>query len=419
MAKKIKVIWLVNVPFPEACRELGIESPVVGGWLYSYKNVVDRYCQNISLYIVSPYTGSDYRKIKVGGTVYYVFPEKGEKRSMTKWFSEIYKSVEPDVVHIHGSEYIHSKIFSEICDRRRIVLSIQGMTSVYSQYMYSGLEQSKILESFSLRDFLKKERISDMYKSFVKSGEKEKNLIASIGNVIGRTSWDRANTLAINETINYYVCQEPLRSGFYINKWDIDKCERHSIFLSQVHYPIKGLHLFLKALPLIKRRYPDVKVYITGDNLTLKPWYRIATYWKYIKKEIQRLDVADNLCFLGRLDEESMIKAYLRANVFVCPSSIENSSNSVCEAQLLGTPVVATYVGGMMDLVDDGRTGYLYRFEEYAMLADKVCRLFEDDRLTVEISENERRVAVERHNMEKIALSLNSIYDSIVEKIML
>lgn len=418
MAEKMKVIWLVNVLFPEASKELGVEAPVIGGWLYSYKNIVDRYCSNISLFIVSPYEGNEFRYMEINGTSYFVFPKNAGKKDISKYFVHIYKEVNPDIVHIHGSEYIHSKIFSEVCDSRKVVLSIQGMTSVYSNYIYCGLDRSKLFASFSLRDFLKREQISDLYRSFVYSGEKEMDLIRSIGNVIGRTSWDRANTLAINENIDYHICQEPLRDSFYCNKWSVDKCERHSIFLSQVHYSIKGLHMFLRALPIIKREYPDVKVYVTGENLTLKPWYKITTYWKYIKKEIYRLGVAENLCFLGRLDEKSMVEAYLKAHIFVCPSSIENSSNSVCEAQLLGTPVIATYVGGMMDLIDDWRTGCLYRFEEYTMLAEKVCRLFAEDSLTVRMSEEERKVAKVRHNMESIALSLESIYNSIVEKCM-
>lgn len=410
----MRVIWLVNVLFPEICEKLGIESPVIGGWLYSYKKVLDEYCSDITLYIISPYIGKEYIDTEVGGVRYFVFPEHDSIKNISNFFVKINKKVNPDVVHIHGSEYRHSLMFAKICDRQKIVLSIQGMTSVYAGYMFCGLERAKLLRAFSLRDMLKRETVKCQYRKFAKSGKDEIELIKSIGHIIGRTSWDRANSLAINENINYHICQEPLRISFYINKWSIDKCERYSIFLSQVHYPIKGFHQFLKALPIIKRRYPNVKVYITGDDLTLKPWYRITTYWKYIKKEIKLLDVSDNLCFLGRLDEESMVNYYLKANVFVCPSSIENSSNSVCEAQILGTPIVASYVGGMMDIVTDEETGLLYRFEEYTMMAEKICRVFSDKDLALKLSENGKRVAEKRHDHKLISVSLNYIYNDII-----
>lgn len=414
MAEKIKVIWLVNVLFPEVCNKLGVESPVIGGWLYSYKKVLDKYCSNISLYVISPYLGHDFVKTEINGVNYFVFPENGNKDKIRNFFVNINETVNPDIVHIHGSEYRHSLMFAQICDTRKVVLSIQGMTSVYANYMLSGLERRKLFKAFSIRDFLKRETVTCQYKKFVESGKNEIELIKSIGNIIGRTSWDRANSLAINENLKYYRCEEPLRDAFYINKWDLSKCERFSIFLSQVHYPIKGLQVFLKALYLIKRKYPQVKVYIAGENHTLKPWYKITVYWKYIKKEMERLGLTDNIKFLGRLSEEKMVEQYLNANVFVCPSSIENSSNSVCEAQLLGTPVVASYVGGMMDLIIDEETGLLYRFEEYSMMAEKVCRIFTDSSFAIKLSENGKRVAETRHDHRSISVSLNAIYNDII-----
>lgn len=414
MAEKIKVIWLVNVLFPEVCEKLGLESPVIGGWLYSYKKVLDKYCSNISLYIISPYQGSDFVETDVDGVKYFAFPENGHKDKIRSFFVRINENVNPDIVHIHGSEYSHSLLFAQICDANKTVLSIQGMTSVYAGYMFAGLEKKKLFRAFSLRDFVKRETIACQYRKFVESGRNEVALIKSIGNIIGRTSWDKANSLAINENLKYYRCEEPLRDMFYKNKWNLSKCERFSIFLSQIHYPIKGFHVFLKALSLIKRKYPQVKVYVTGENNTLKPWYKITVYWKYIKKEIERLDLTDNIEFLGKLNEKKMVEQYLNSNVFVCPSSIENSSNSVCEAQLLGIPIVASYCGGMMDIIKDEETGLLYRFEEYSMMAEKVCRIFSDTELALNLSEKGRRVAEARHDQKSISVSLNSIYNEIV-----
>lgn len=65
-----------------------------------------------------------------------------------------------------------------------------------------------------------------------------------------------------------------------------------------------------------------------------------------------------------------MVKRYLLSNVFICPSTIENSPNSLCEAQLLGVPHIASYVGGTADLMK-GNEECLYRFEETEMLAEK------------------------------------------------
>lgn len=78
---------------------------------------------------------------------------------------------------------------------------------------------------------------------------------------------------------------------------------------------------------------------------------------------------------MGMLSEQEMCKAYLECNVFICPSSIENSPNSLGEAQLLGIPHIASYVGGIPEIVNYNPE-ILYRFEESEMLASKVIDIF-------------------------------------------
>lgn len=97
------------------------------------------------------------------------------------------------------------------------------------------------------------------------------------------------------------------------------------------------------------------------------------------------------------------------------PSAIENSSNSLCEAQILGVPVVASYCGGIPTLVEDGKTGYLYRYEEIEMLAQRVISLFGETDL-YELSKNERKTALERHDREKNAIVLKNIYEEIIAR---
>jgi glycosyltransferase involved in cell wall biosynthesis len=110
-----------------------------------------------------------------------------------------------------------------------------------------------------------------------------------------------------------------------------------------------------------------------------------------------------------------MVEQYLRARIFVSPSIIENSSNSVCEAQLLGTPVIASNVGGMMNLIEHRRTGLLYRFEETDLLADYICELLGDDDLCRRLSQAERETAQARHDRTAIARCLTHIYEEIAE----
>ena len=108
-----------------------------------------------------------------------------------------------------------------------------------------------------------------------------------------------------------------------------------------------------------------------------------------------------------------MKQAFLNAHVYVMPSAIENSPNSLCEAQILGVPTVASYCGGIPSLVEDGKTGYIYRYEEIEILAQTIVRLFAQKDIA-ELSYNERQIALARHNRQVNANRLVEIYRTIV-----
>jgi glycosyltransferase involved in cell wall biosynthesis len=78
--------------------------------------------------------------------------------------------------------------------------------------------------------------------------------------------------------------------------------------------------------------------------------------------------VINNINFLGILSEEDIIREFQNCNIFICPSSIENSPNSLGEAQLIGIPTISAYVGGIPDMVIHNYSGLLYRYEEIEIL---------------------------------------------------
>ena len=296
-----------------------------------------------------------------------------------------------------------------------MIASIQGLVSVYKNYYYGGLSGRDILSHITVRDILRQDSLFDQKRRMAKRGEMELELLKSVNHVIGRTSWDQSCAWAINPKAHYHFCNETLRDGFYQHAWDLKSCVRHRIFLSQGQYPIKGLHQVVKALPFILREYPDTEVYVAGNNFYSNiPLYRKNGYANYIEKLMDKMGVTEKFHFLGQLNEENMIDQYLKAHVFICPSAIENSPNSVGEAQLLGTPLVASYVGGTMDMVDNGVSGFLYRFEEVSLLAERVCELFADRDLCFRLSEQERMVAAKRHDKNVNAEMLIKIYNDIV-----
>ncbi len=414
-----KILWVVNIPLPEASFLMNRKGTSFGGWIHGLSKDISKNNQ-IELIITFPDFSLD-RIIELKGEKikYYVFPSI--KRAITrdniqnKHIEKIVYDVKPDIVHIFGTEYAHAFEIAKICTNENIqvIISIQGLISVIAKHYMASLPV-KVRKAFTFRDFVKQDNLSQQQKKFAKKGLLEIKTLQKADHVIGRTTWDKACTAHINPKLHYHFCNETLRDEFYKHTWDIDKCENHSIFVSQGTYPIKGLHFMIEAMPFILRLYPDAKLYIAGTDITktdtLKAKLKISSYGRYIKKIIKKNNLDNHIIFTGLLDEKQMCKRYLKSNVFVSPSAIENSPNSLGEAMILGVPCVASCVGGVQDMLKDREEGFIYPYDESYMLAYYICKIFEDKELALKLSINAREHALRTHDREQNSNKLIQIY---------
>ncbi|TMM53789.1 glycosyltransferase family 4 protein [Maribacter algarum] len=404
----MKVLWITNNIFPDLSKALGNEIPVVGGWMYGLAN--DLVSRGIDLTVatadrhVNQYTG------KINGVSYLLLKSK---KSLTEYdaslvlqWKNLIEEKKPDVVHIHGTEKALGLSLLTAEPKLNYVVSIQGLISVCSRYYTGGIPNSELKKHTTFRDIIKQDTILQAKRKFQKRGDLvEKKYFELAQNFIGRTQWDFDHTKTLNPNATYHFCNESLRDSFYSSKkWDIKKIQNHTIFLSQALYPIKGLHQVIAAAALLKNEFPNLKLRVAGHNIitssTLKDKIATGGYGSYIRHLIRKFDLKNNIEFTGLLSENQMVTEYLNCSVFICPSSIENSPNSLGEAQLLGTPCIASYSGGIPSMIEHERTGLLYRFEEVEMMAQLIKRVFKDKVLSQKLSKNGIEAASKRHNRE-------------------
>jgi glycosyltransferase involved in cell wall biosynthesis len=416
----MKILWITNTLFPDVCEALNIPTPVVGGWMYSGALALLESNKNIELGVAALYNGTYVKRMDINGIAYFLVPDKGSNKKYRPYleacWSDIEQQFSPDVVHLHGTEYPHGLAYLKACGGTNAVVSIQGLVSIYERYYMGGIPNSEIKKNITLRDIFKNDTLYSQQKDMQVRGKMEQDTLRGVANIVGRTAWDKDHAWAVNPEATYHFCNETLRAAFYNHTWSFDACEKYSIFLSQAHYPIKGLQQVIKALPLVLKSYPQTKVYIAGSDFINGKGWRLNGFGKYIKNLIQKHNLARHIIFTGVLSEIEISERYLKSNVFVCPSSIENSPNSVGEAQLLGVPCIAAYVGGVTDMVAHNITGFVYRFEEHEMLASLVCKVFSDKNLSSDISVNAKQAAFARHNRQVNAQALDNIYKSICKK---
>lgn len=415
----MKVLWIVNIVMPEALSLLKGNSThrISGGWLIgAAQELVKQQGVRLTIATVSKEV-KELTRLEGEKIIYYLLPfGKGNSHINHEYeamWREVNRIEQPDVIHLHGTEFTHGLAYLEECGSDRVCVSIQGLVSA-SLYYYYGLSRHEIRRSLTPYSLLVG-GILKGYRSFIRRGEVEKEIIRRVHHILGRTSWDRERIWAINPNATYHFCGETLRPEFYTDLiWKYDDCIPHSIFVSQASYPIKGLHMLLKAMPLVLKHYPDAKIRVAGNDVACldggKGLIKLTNYGQIIRKIIKRLDLKDIITFTGSLDAEEMRNEYLKSNVFVCSSSIENSPNSLGEAQILGVPVIASYVGGIPDMME-GDEEHLYRFEEIEMLAYKICQLFKKEG-SIDTS-CMRQAALLRHNPDTNTRDMMTVYKTI------
>lgn len=404
----MNVLWITNFMLPVIAEKLNCKAGVNEGWLAGLAEVISAQ-DDIRLCVCFPDPNHLERQIKKGFFYHSYEPENKSFRYVKQQentFVKIFEKFNPDVIHIMGSEYPHSlaavnaSIRTNLIDKT--ILSIQGLVSVYCDYYYDGLPMKTVLFP-TVKDIVKGTGLVRQKKLLASRGRYEIETISKLKNIIGRTDWDYACAKRINPDIRYFFNNETLRKEFYdCNLWNYDQCEKHSIFVSQATMPYKGFHILLEAAGMVKRDYPDLKVYVASAVDYLKrinePSQTRSAYTNYLLKIIKKYQLENSIVFCGALSAEQMKLHYLSCNVFVLPSAIENSPNSLGEAMLLGVPVVTTDVGGIKNMIRHEEEGFICQYNAPYMMAHYIMRIFHDEKRAEEYGKKARLHAMKTHN---------------------
>ena len=367
--------------------------------------------------------------LTVNGAKCYGFHENPDTpeiydRRLEREFREILEKAKPDMIHIFGTEFPHALAVARAFGKpERTLVGIQGLCYEIAKVYMAGLPE-EVQRKVTFRDFLRRDSLKQQQEKFYLRGKNEMEAISLAGHITGRTRFDREGTSRINAKALYHSMNETMRSSFYEGMWDPEACEKHSIFLGQGDYPLKGFHFLLQAMPEIIKKYPDTILYVAGNSVishqTVKEKIKLPAYGKYLLTLIRNYRLEDRVVMLGKLSETEMKQQFLRSNVFVCASVLENSPNTVGEAMLLGVPVVASRAGGIPDMIADGCEGLLFETGNPADLVSAVDKVFskekdaKGDTLAIRISKAGRRRAINAHDGETNYRRLLEIYGDIL-----
>lgn len=427
----MKVLWVCNIMLPTIARQLGVSYSSREGWLSGLleRVVQEQGWNRIELGIAFPVDeemGNFHRSMQLGENASchcYGFMENLDTPEiyddeLESRFGEILEDFKPDILHVFGTEFPHALASIKTYARpERTLVGIQGVCSAIAEEYMADLPM-KVQRQVTLRDRIRQDSLRQQQKKFKKRGENEKKALLLTGNIAGRTDFDIAQTQKMNPEAKYYYLNETLRGIFYRDRWKRTTCRPYSIFLSQGDYPLKGFHYLLRALPKVLEQYPDTHVYVAGNNIietgTFQDRLKLSAYGKYLRKLIKENHLGDKITMLGKLTAEEMKEQYLQSHLFVLPSALENSPNSLGEAMLLGVPCVAADVGGVHNLLTDGGDGMLYPAGDVEALADRIIEIFTKEAIVERFSDNARKHARVNHDADQNYYRLIHIYREIV-----
>lgn len=172
-------------------------------------------------------------------------------------------------------------------------------------------------------------------------------------------------------------------------------------------HPNKGLIYLLQAMPKVIEEHPNSNLIMIGRGPAEEQ----------IRSVIAGLKLEDHVVLLTEpIPNEDMNSIYPGCDLFVLPSVKEPFGRVILEAMACGKPVVSTRVGGPLDIVEDGRTGYLVDRANSDQLAVRINELLQDPKKIRDFGVAARNRVVESFDWEKLAIKYVSIYKSVLNK---
>ena len=383
---------------------------------------VRAHCPALEIHIASE--GPCGRRAVIDGVHHYSLGRGRTRRThrlvpmFQQAVAECINEVSPDIVHVHGTEGPFAALPVNVWKGQRLVVSIQGIIAALAMHFYGSLSDVE-LKPFRnrFRELLRGYSVKAemQYWKGMRSRE-EARLMQAADMLLGRTEWDRAWSEKIAADVRYATVGEIMRAEFYKGMRRLENVVPHSIYCgSAFSYPLKNGHVLLEAIAVLKAKYPDVKLHVANAKQVYEipgtiGRLREGEYVRYIRHRIAELGLTQNVVCHDAISSEDVRRQLESADLFCLPSACENSPNSLGEAMLTGTPCVATYVGGVPSILDNGREGVLVPSNDAAMLAAAIDRLFSNRASASEFAREAYQSAVVRYSPKRVVMQLLNAY---------
>lgn len=412
----MKILWLCNATFSNN------SISKTGGWLQPMAEMLQK---NSEIQIINITRGNVNRvtQINHNDIIQFIIPNRKELKNNQYASIEtcievqnIIENINPDIVHIWGTENIWASIYKQGYIDRKTIIDIQGLVFAYTDYFYGGLTNSEILQSIYIKEIIFPWRNLFWKKRIFKNrGNIEIECLKEFRNIAFQSNWVYNQIKTINKNANYFNSKIILRDSFYNSpQWEYKLPDNPIIFSSaSAAVSYKGVHVLIKAISILKQKYPNIQLRLAGKiNVGNKI---LDGYSIFLKKLIKKLNVEKNVIYLDSINESQIVSELTKCNVCVIPSFIETYCLAFAESMIIGVPTVVSYAGAMPELAENEKEALFYNSIDYRDCAAKIERLMNDKKLANEISTNCRNKRLKENNSEAVVDNQIKIYNLLLQ----
>jgi glycosyltransferase involved in cell wall biosynthesis len=287
--------------------------------------------------------------------------------------SRLLRELQPDIVNAHAAHYAIAALRAGCPTLLTIHGVVRKEAEIYKSTLFDRLRflLENVYERYSLR------QVRD---------------IVAISPYVLREYQGRSNA-------RFHRIDNPLAPEFF----ELPNLEQ----AGQLLYPgtideRKNVLDLVRAMALVRQAVPHARLRIAGRTTN-------QAYYRQVEALIATEKLQDSVALLGLLDADAMLLEYAHSAAVVLASRQETAPMAVIEAMAAAKPVVATRAGGVPDLVEDGRTGYLVEAGDVASLALKTIELLRHYGLRLQMGQRARELA-QRFRLENIASQYRELY---------
>jgi glycosyltransferase involved in cell wall biosynthesis len=316
-----------------------------------------------------------YRVCKKGlfsflpGTLYDIFAGKRQIKSLLR-------QVNPDIVHFQNDAFLAAN-----CPHPHI-LTIHGIVerdamwdSRWGLLRWAKWLLLKLTENYGRRRVLHIILISEYVRKFLPEKKHCKT----------------------------WLIDNPIADSYFDVDWQF---EPGRIFCCSRIRPLKNIVGLIKAFAIIEKRFKNAQLRIAG---IAEP-----AYLRQCQREVEVNSLSNNVCFLGNISIDDVQLELSKANCLVVSSFQENAPLSIAEAMAAGVPVVGSRVGGIPEMVEDGKTGILVEPYDTKSIADAVMRILSDQNLARSMGQRAKEIAKQRFMASAVCKNTLKVYKEIL-----